>query len=141
MVVGYRGRTGRAAAGGQQKRAYHPQTLGYWAFGEPENALYRAYAAWDQKKDQGLAEWIAEGMKWTYETLKSGDPDAYVMPTIAWWTTYEVLAPLYDVNAPNEYPTLTKDLHFSPAQELLWTEGAAGAIWGNGWAFCVRGSS
>jgi len=89
--------------------AGHPQTLGYWTFDEPENALYRAYADWKQKKDQGLAEWIAEGMKWTYETLKAGDPDAYVMPTIAWWTTYEGLAPLYDVNVPNEYPTLVKD--------------------------------
>jgi len=89
--------------------ATHAQTLGYWTFDEPENALHKAYANWDEKKDQGLAEWIAEGMKWTYDTLKAGDPDAYVMPTIAWWTTYEALAPLYDVNVPNEYPTLHQD--------------------------------
>jgi len=82
----------------------HPQTLGYWTFDEPENHVYKAYAQWDQRKDKGLAEWMAEGLQWTYETLKAGDPDAYVMPTIAWWTTYEGLAPLYDVNVPNTYP-------------------------------------
>ena len=89
--------------------ADHEQTLGYWTFDEPENVLYKAYKNWDAERDMGLAKWIAEGMKWTYDTLKEGDPDAYVMPTIAWWTTYEELAPLYDVNVPNDYPTLVKD--------------------------------
>jgi len=83
--------------------ADHPNTLGYWTFDEPENQVYKAYGQWEERKDTGLAEWIAQGMRWTYGTLKSGDPDAYVMPTIAWWTTYEGLAPLYDVNVPNTY--------------------------------------
>ncbi len=83
--------------------ADHPNTLGYWTFDEPENQTFKAYGQWEERKDQGLAEWLAEGMRWTYETLKQGDPDAYVMPTIAWWTTYEGLAPLYDVNVPNTY--------------------------------------
>lgn len=83
--------------------ADHPNTLGYWTFDEPENQTFKAYRQWEQRKDTGLAEWLAEGMRWTYETLKAGDPDAYVMPTIAWWTTYEGLAPLYDVNVPNTY--------------------------------------
>ena len=83
--------------------ASHPWTLGYWTFDEPENQLYKSYGDYEKKKDQGLAEWIAEKMKWSYDTLKAADPDAYVMPTIAWWTTYEGLAPLYDVNVPNTY--------------------------------------
>lgn len=83
--------------------ADHPNTLGYWTFDEPENALYKAYGQWEQRKDVGLAQWITEGMRWTYEAFKTGDPDAYIMPTIAWWTTYEGLAPLYDVNVPNTY--------------------------------------
>ncbi len=83
--------------------ADHPNTLGYWTFDEIENHLYKSYADWNEKKDRGLAEWIADTMKWTYDTVKQGDPDAYVMPTIAWWTTYEGLAPLYDVNVPNTY--------------------------------------
>ncbi|MBD3293279.1 MAG: hypothetical protein GF393_10165, partial [Armatimonadia bacterium] len=83
--------------------ADHPNTLGYWTFDEPENHVYRAYGQWEERKDQGLAEWMAEGLRWTYETLKQSDPDAYVMPTIAWWTTYEGLAPIYDVNVPNTY--------------------------------------
>lgn len=83
--------------------AEHPNTLGYWTFDEIENHLYKAYKDWNEKKDRGLAQWIAETMKWTYETIKDRDPDSYVMPTIAWWTTYEGLAPLYDVNVPNTY--------------------------------------
>lgn len=82
------------------------QTFGYCTFDEPENVLYPTYKDWDQKKDQGLAEWIAQGMGWTFSTLKQADPDAYVMPIVAWWTTYKDLAPLYDVNFPNHYPTL-----------------------------------
>jgi len=89
--------------------ADHPQTLGYWTFDEIENALYKAYADWEDRKDQGLAQWIAQTMGWTFEALKSRDPDAYVMPTIAWWTTYEGLAPLWDVNVPNQYPTKVGD--------------------------------
>ncbi len=89
--------------------AEHPQTLGYWTFDEPENALYKAYREWEDKRDKGLAEWIAEGMSWTFDTLKAGDPDAYVMPTIAWWTTYEAMAPMWDVLVPNTYPTRTDD--------------------------------
>lgn len=87
----------------------HPQTLGYWTFDEIENHLYKAYGDWDKKKDQGLAQWIAGAMSWTYDALKARDPDAYVMPTIAWWTTYKDLAPLYDVNVPNQYPTKLED--------------------------------
>lgn len=83
--------------------ADHPNTLGYWTFDEPENHLYRSYEAYEQEKDAGLARWMSEAMGWTYEAFKSHDPDAYVMPTIAWWTTYEGLAPLYDVNVPNTY--------------------------------------
>ncbi len=83
--------------------AEHPNTLGYWTFDEPENVTYKAYREWDQRRDIGLAQWLAEGMRWTFEAFKSGDPDAYVMPTIAWWTTYKGLAPLYDVNVPNTY--------------------------------------
>ena len=83
--------------------ADHPNTLGYWTLDEPENALYKAYGQWEQRKDVGLAQWIADGMRWSYDALKAGDPDGYVMPTIAWWTTYEGLAPIYDVNVPNTY--------------------------------------
>jgi len=83
--------------------ADHPNTLGYWTFDEPENVTYKAYREWEERKDVGLAQWLAEGMRWTFEALKAGDPDGYVMPTIAWWTTYEGLAPLYDVNVPNTY--------------------------------------
>ena len=81
--------------------ADHPNTLGYWTFDEPENALYKAYGQWEQRKDVGLAQWIGEGMRWTYEAFKTGDPDAYVMPTIACGPTR--LAPLYDVNVPSTY--------------------------------------
>lgn len=91
--------------------ADHPNTLGYWTFDEIENHLYKAYGEWEAKKDKGLAAWIADSMKWTYDALKAGDPDAYVMPTIAWWTTYEGLAPLYDVNVPNTYPCGTDEAH------------------------------
>lgn len=91
--------------------APHPNTLGYWTFDEPENHLYRAYRDWEDRGDQGLAEWIADTMAWTYDAFKAGDPDRYVMPTIAWWTTYEDLAPLYDVNVPNEYPCRVGDGH------------------------------
>jgi len=94
-----------------------PQTLGYCTFDEPENVLYPAYREWDQKKDQGLARWIADGLRWTFDTLKAGDPDAYVMPIVAWWTTYQDLAPLYDVNLPNHYPTLHGD---APLQGPLY---------------------
>jgi len=86
-----------------------PWTLGYWTFDEIENHLYQAYGEWEKKRDRGLADWIAETMKWTYDVLKPGDPDGYVMPTIAWWSTYEGLAPLYDVNVPNTYPTRVAD--------------------------------
>ena len=91
--------------------ASHPNTLGYWTFDEIENHLYKAYGEWKEKRDKGLSEWIADTMKWTYEAFKAGDPDAYVMPTIAWWTTYEGLAPLYDVNVPNTYPCGTDEAH------------------------------
>ena len=83
--------------------AGHPNTLGYWTFDEPENHVYKAYGEWEQRRDVGLAEWLAEGMRWTYDAFKAGHPEAYVMPTIAWWTTYEGTAPLYDVNVPNTY--------------------------------------
>ncbi len=83
--------------------ANHPNTLGYWTFDEPENHLYHVYNEYAEKKDAGLAAWMSETMGWTYEAFKRRDPDAYVMPTIAWWTTYEGLAPLYDVNVPNTY--------------------------------------
>ena len=78
-------------------------TLGYWLLDEPENALYKAYKQWETKRDDGLCEWMVEGMKWTYDTIKENDPESYVMPTIAWYTCYEKLAPLYDVNIPNTY--------------------------------------
>ena len=91
--------------------ASHPNTLGYWTFDEIENHLYKTYGEWKEKKDKGLAAWIADTMKWTYDAFKAGDPDAYVMPTIAWWTTYEGLAPLYDVNVPNTYPCGPDDPH------------------------------
>lgn len=94
-----------------------PQTLGYCTFDEPENELYPAYQEWEAKKDQGLAQWIAGGMKWTFDTLKAGDPDAYVMPIVAWWTTYKDMAPIYDVNVPNQYPTLHAD---APLQGPLY---------------------
>lgn len=94
-----------------------PQTLGYCTFDEPENELYPAYQEWEQKKDLGLGQWIGEGMKWTFDTLKAGDPDAYVMPIVAWWTTYQEMAPLYDVNVPNQYPTLHAD---APLQGALY---------------------
>ena len=97
--------------------AAHPQTFGYYTFDEPENVLYTQYKDWKEKKDRGLAEWIAGGLRWTYDTLKAGDPDAYVMPCIAWWTTYKDLAPLYDVNLANEYPTRVK---FPPLQAPLY---------------------
>ncbi|MCE5239961.1 hypothetical protein LLH23_15985 [bacterium] len=80
------------------------QTFGYCTFDEPENVLHPAYADWEKRKDVGLGEWIGSGFKWLYDTLKAGDPDAYVMPIIAWWTTYEATAPIYDVNLPDEYP-------------------------------------
>jgi hypothetical protein len=100
--------------------AEDPWTLGYCTFDEPENALYKAYREWDRKKDRGLAQWIAEGMKWTFDTLKNGDPDAYVMPIVAWWTTYRDMAPLYDVNVPNHYPTLQADApHQGPLYEVV----------------------
>ncbi|NLJ35025.1 MAG: hypothetical protein GX358_02125 [candidate division WS1 bacterium] len=83
--------------------APHPNTLGYWTLDEPENALYKAYGQWEQRKDVGLAQWIAEGMRWHYDAFKAGDPERYVMPTIAWWTTYEGTAPIYDINVPNTY--------------------------------------
>lgn len=89
--------------------AQHPQTLGYWPFDEPENAVYKAFSVGGKRGDADLAHWIAQGMRWTYDTLKAADPDAYVMPTIAWWTTYRDIAPLYDVNVPNEYPTHEED--------------------------------
>jgi hypothetical protein len=88
--------------------AKHPQTLGYWTMDEPENAFYEACKS-TNVKNKDLAKWIVSHTKWVYDTLKEGDPDAYVMPTIAWWTMYEALAPLYDVNVPNEYPTYKKD--------------------------------
>ncbi len=97
--------------------AGHPQTLGYCTFDEPENVLYPAYREWDKQKDQGLAQWIAGGMGWTFDTLKAGDPDGYVMPIVAWWTTYQDMAPLYDVNVPNHYPTLQQD---APLQGALY---------------------
>ena len=93
--------------------ADHPQTLGYYTFDEPENHVYKSYQDWDEKKDVGLAEWMVGGLKWTYEVLKEGDPDGYVMPVIAWWTTYEGLASLYDVNMANHYPTYGKDAPLS----------------------------
>ncbi|MFO7946503.1 MAG: hypothetical protein R6V19_06805 [Armatimonadota bacterium] len=83
--------------------AEHPNTLGYWTVDEIENQLYKAYGQWEEKKDLGLSEWIVQHMKWMYDAYHEGDPDAYVMPTIAWWTTYEALAPIYDVNVPNTY--------------------------------------
>ncbi|MFP3904865.1 MAG: phage holin family protein [Armatimonadota bacterium] len=83
--------------------ADHPNTLGYWTVDEIENQLYKAYGQWEQKKDLGLSEWIVEQMQWMYDAYHESDPDAYVMPTIAWWTTYEALAPIYDVNVPNTY--------------------------------------
>jgi len=89
--------------------APHPQTLGYWPFDEPENALYKAFSSAGKQGDTDLAQWIASGMRWTYDTLKAADTDAYVMPTIAWWTTYRDIAPIYDVNVPNEYPTHEED--------------------------------
>jgi hypothetical protein len=97
--------------------AADPWTFGYCTFDEPENELYESYTEWEQKKDQGLAQWIAGGMKWTFDTLKAGDPDAYVMPIVAWWTTYRDMAPLYDVNLPNHYPTLEQD---APLQGPLY---------------------
>lgn len=80
------------------------QTLGYCTFDEPENSLYKSYGEWDKRQDVGLGEWIGNGYRWLYDTLKAGDPDGYVMPIVAWWTTYEATAPMYDVNVPNEYP-------------------------------------
>lgn len=83
--------------------AEHPNTLGYWTFDEPENHVYRAFRQWEERRDTGLAEWLAEGTRWVYEAFKAGHPEGYVMPTIAWWTTYEATAPMYDVNVPNTY--------------------------------------
>lgn len=87
-----------------QVTAGDPQTFGYWTFDEPENHLHASYQDWEQRKDTGLAEWMAGGLQWVYDTLKAGDPDGYVMPTLGWWTTYEPAAAMYDVNVPNEYP-------------------------------------
>ena len=97
--------------------ADHRQTLGYWTFDEIENHLYKAYEDWEDGKDTGLAEWIGQTMRWTYDTIKTRDPDSYVMPTIAWWSTYEGLAALYDVNVPNEYPTREE---FEPLEAPLY---------------------
>ena len=60
---------------------------------------------------------LLEGASAVFDTLKAGDPDAYVMPIVAWWTTYRDMAPLYDVNVPNHYPTLHKD---APLQGPLY---------------------
>jgi hypothetical protein len=52
---------------------------------------------------------LVKGLTWTFDTLKAGDPDAYVMALIAWSAMYDQLSPLYDVMIANEYPTHTGD--------------------------------
>lgn len=89
--------------------AGHPQVLGYWAYDEPENHLWGWWEKnrdWEGDKQEAFADWTVENLGWFVDLLRARHPDAYVMPTIAWWNMYEQLAPLVDIHVPNEYPTL-----------------------------------
>jgi len=111
-----------------QITAADPRTLGYWTFDEPENHLYKAYKEWDQRRDVGLAEWMAGGYQWLYDLIKEVHPAAYVMPTLGWWTTYEPAAAMYDVNVPNAYPQQGAPLSADLFQAVFDAAKAAEAV-------------
>ncbi|MFA9476982.1 hypothetical protein ACERK3_01620 [Phycisphaerales bacterium AB-hyl4] len=119
--------------------ADHPQTLGYWTYDEPENQLHRFHKEQREKGNIniGLGPWLAEELAWSYEMIKELAPEAYVMPTIAWWNMYEDTEPLYDVNVPNEYPTYFKDEPLTgPLYNVVYDASkAAEAVRGTGKSF------
>lgn len=95
----------------------HPQLLGYWIYDEPENHLWKEWKKSASRGSSGgsgsahdqFAAWAVDRLGWYADTIREGDPDGYVMPTLAWWNMYEKLAPLVDVHVPNEYPTMKGD--------------------------------
>lgn len=102
------------------------QTLGYYTLDEPENFTREAY----EKDRSGLerGEWLTQRFGWIYETLRSGDPERYVLMTLGWWTCYESAAGLYDVNVPDEYPQRGPPLSADLSIAVLDAARAAQAI-------------
>lgn len=92
--------------------AKYPNVMGY-SFDEPENNLYEKFGKLKNTQGQSLAQWMNRELKWTYDTIKQKCPNAYVMPTLAWWNSYMDTSDLYDILMINTYPVAEKGKLFS----------------------------
>ena len=89
------------------KLSTYPNIIGY-TFDEPENCVWKYYSAtrkkeWEKFKDKDLAECMLKWMMWMRPVIKENHPGALIIPVLGWWTTYEQMAPFYDVLIANTY--------------------------------------
>lgn len=97
------------------KLATYPNVIGY-TIDEPENSVWQYYSDkfkedWAKNKDAGLAAKMNEWISWTTPIIRKHHPSAKLMPIIAWWSTYDYTASLYDVLIANTYPAKKPGMH------------------------------
>lgn len=97
-----------------QKLGTYRNVLGYY-LDEPENALDYYYEnnfkeLKETKKDYGLAEKMVEWTRWINTLIRDEHSNAKLIPGLAWWTTYDYCAEMYDIQAPAHYPSDASNL-------------------------------
>jgi hypothetical protein len=102
-----------------KKTSKYKNVLGY-TVDEPENKLYKQYQKWKIRRDEGLAEWMTEQLKWVPEEIHKTHPNAYFMPLLAWWTTYKKSGEIYDVLMPAHYPETNMQIEKSRLHEVAY---------------------
>jgi hypothetical protein len=98
----------------------YPAVLGYYIFDEPENV----YSAGEEYKRSlhirslGLGKFIISKLGWVKPLIRTIDSDRehYIFMCIGWWTFYEDLSVLCEINLPNEYPTGNTKTEFEGPQ-------------------------
>ncbi len=121
----------------------YPAMLGYYIFDEPENV----YSASEEYKhslhisSMGLGKFIISKIGWVKPLIRAIDADKehYIFMCIGWWTFYEELSGLCEINLPNEYPTENTKTEFEgPQANIIYDAklAAKAAYKAGGQGFC-----
>ena len=121
--------------------------LGYYIFDEPENTYYNDPEYKSLCKRTGKAnnkqfgEFIIEKIGWASKLIRQVDnnPEHYIFMCIGWWTHYEQLQNLCDINLANHYPTVDTKSEFEGEHAILVYDAhlaAKAAFKANGRRFC-----
>ncbi len=81
---------------------------------EPENSIFQNYGKWLEErglnaKSYLFTDYVTLAIKWLGEETKKVLPNAYYMPIVAWWNSYEGTASAYDLLVSNSYPETDRE--------------------------------